>query len=80
MLLVRFVSGSQWQLYSAVPTKLNAPISDHHDAEEELCVVKFVFCVSFADRIRIGEGVQVSKQVEPRREVFGRPCRLCETS
>lgn len=42
--------------------------------------MKFVLCVSFADRIRIGERVQVSKQVEPRWEVFGLPRRVCKMS
>ncbi len=56
----------------------NVPILDHHDAEEELRIVKFVVCVSFADRIGVGEGIQVRKQVEPRDEVFGRLCCLCK--
>lgn len=58
--------------------RTEVPISDHHGAEEELCVVKLVLRVSFADRVGIGEGVQVGEQVEPRREVFGRPCCLCK--
>lgn len=38
-------------------------------------IVELVLRVGLADRIRIGQWVQVGKQVEPRREVFGLPCR-----
>lgn len=42
------------------------PYKGKYDSEEQLCIVKFVLCVGFADRVGIGEGVQVGKQVEPR--------------
>lgn len=42
---------------SCRPRQQNVPVSDHRDAEEELCVVKFVLRVSFADRVWIGERV-----------------------
>lgn len=64
---------SWWKPYFTVPlTRVKC------DAEEQLCIVKFVLCVGFADRVGIGEGVQVGKQVEPRWEIFGRPFCLCK--
>lgn len=48
--------------------------------KEELCVVKLVVSVSFSDRVRIWKRVQVSEQVEPRREVFGCSFCLCKMS
>lgn len=39
-------------------------------------IVELVLCVGFADRVWIGQGVQVGKQVEPSWEVFGLPCGL----
>lgn len=63
-LLIRFVSGHGGS-YTLLYPLTEVPISDHHSTEEELCVVKLVLCVTFADRVGIGEGVQVGKQVEP---------------
>lgn len=63
---------------SAVPTSRGSRFWSSRSAEEELCVEKLVLCVGLANRVWIGEGVQVGKQVEPSWEVFGLPCsRVC---
>lgn len=63
---------------SAVPTSRRSRFWSSRSAEEDLCLEKLVLCVGLAHRVWIGEGIQVGKQVEPRREVFGLPCsRVC---
>lgn len=44
-------------------------------------IVELVLRIASANRVWIGQRVQVGKQVEPSREVFGLACsRVCKTS